>query len=133
MAESTQIRIDCEVKTLLEDVRDKNSHLKTHSDSIKFLISYKQNTEQELKEIKVKADQDNYYRDEATSLETSRRYSEDITLGMDRKSSLKELADDLGLYDENRVIDFLFYHFYKTNTFYKDSLLYLVDLSKGKK
>lgn len=132
MAESTQIRIDVDVKQRLEEVKGQSKYSKlTHSDTIDYLINSKRDADKELREIKSKLDQDKYDRDEALSVESARRREQDITLGSDRKESLKHLADQLGLYDENRVIDFLLYEFSKNDKFDKDSLFYLADLSKG--
>lgn len=128
MAESTQIRIDVDVKKNLEFVRDREIRLKTHSDAIEHLINYKMSAEKEIKELHATIREEIKNREQEEAVELLRKQQEDINLGVDRKNSLQKLTERLGLGDLNSTLDFLTFVFEKTETFDKSTLFYLSKL-----
>jgi hypothetical protein len=93
---STQIRIDLETKTKLEELRDNHFRVKTHSDAINSLMEYKIRSDKQISNMH-----------ESNASERQRKQLEDLTLGQERKANLLNLQKHLGFRDPNHLIDFL--------------------------
>ncbi|MNW64423.1 hypothetical protein D3C74_427050 [compost metagenome] len=93
-------------------------------------MTYKMRAEKEIKELDTTIREDKQHREQEEALERARRQTQDLTLGLGRKEALNELTEGLGLSDMNNTIDFLSFHFAKSETFDKESLFYLAELRK---
>lgn len=118
MAESTQIRIDLNVKQRLETYRN-NRHCKTHSDAIERLMN----------EIAMK-EENEARRAQEDAEEKQRRGREDITLGEELKRELIAAKEEYGLADLKGVISLLLHHFSESDSISKSTAKHLITLNK---
>lgn len=118
MAESTQIRIDLNVKQRLETYRN-NRHCKTHSDAIDRLM----------REV-ARNDEDKERRAQEDAEEKQRRGREDITLGEELKGELVAVKEEYGLADLKGVISLLLHHFSESDSISKSTAKHLIALKK---
>jgi hypothetical protein len=116
MAESTQIRIDLDVKARLETYRD-FKRVKSHSDAISFALQETIDLNGRLESLKY------------TMLEDEqRRDREFMEVGHDRRLRLRALADQFGFRDPNVVIDLLLHHFDDSPNFSRETMMLACNL-----
>jgi glucose-6-phosphate-specific signal transduction histidine kinase len=117
MAESLPIRIDSDVKTELESLRDNQLRVKTHSNAIEKLITYYKNNEQQKREDFEKG-----------QAEKKRQEQTMVTLGSELKQEYIELGMELGLKSEGTILQFLLEHFKNSSSIDKETLKTLLYL-----
>ena len=116
MAESTQIRIDLDVKARLETYRD-FKRVKSHSDAISFALNETIDLNGSLDRLKYQMLEDKNVADR-----------EAVYVGDEIKNELRLISDDFGLYSEVKVIQFLLHHYNNSQSFTKETMKYVCEL-----
>jgi hypothetical protein len=102
MAESAPMRIDVDVKSELETLKDR-FHAKTHSDAVQKLITYYNSNERQRETDRQERER-----------EKQRRNAEDVHLGGGRKEALTKFQNSYHFRSPADAIDFLLEAFYSS-------------------